>query len=196
MARSAITLTICVVIALAALGLVNQLTRERVNQAQQEWLLKTLSDVLPPGPYDNDPLQSLAWTQAVELGSMEKLPVYTVFRQNKPYAAVLSLIAPDGYNGAIELLMGVQYSGEIVGVRVTKHKETPGLGDDIESRRSEWIHAFDGESLSTTSVWTVKQQGGDFDSFTGATITPKAVITAVHRALQWFVSNRDAVFST
>ena len=196
MTRSGITLALCVIAAIGGLALVNKLTQNRVEQTQHEWLSKILLEVLPPGPYDNDPLQSRTWTQASELGTMEAVPVYTVFQQNKPYAAVLSVIAPDGYNGAIDLLMGVQYSGEIVGVRVTRHRETPGLGDDIESRRSSWINSFEGELLSTPTDWTVKKQGGKFDSFTGATITPKAVINAVHRALQWFVANRDVVFST
>lgn len=196
MARSGITLALCVVAAIGGLALVDKLTRNRIDQTQHEWLSKSLLEVLPPGPYDNDPLQSRTLILAAELGSMEAIPVYTVYKHNKPYAAVLSVIAPDGYNGSIELLMGVQFSGEIVGVRVTRHRETPGLGDDIESRRSEWINAFEGESLSTPTVWTVKKQGGKFDSFTGATITPKAVINAVHRALRWFVSNRDAVFPT
>lgn len=195
MTRSGITLALCVVIAVGGLSLVNKLTKSRVEQSQHEWLLKSLLEILPPGPYDNDPLQSLAWIEASELGSPDALPVYTVYQQSKPYAAVLSVIAPDGYNGAIELLMGVQYNGEIVGVRVTAHRETPGLGDDIESRRSDWINSFANESLSAPSIWNVKKHGGKFDSFTGATITPKAVISAVHRALQWFVSNRDAVFS-
>ncbi len=196
MSRSGITLALCVVTAVGSLGLVNKLTRNRVEKTQHEWLSMSLLEVLPPGPYDNDPLQSRTWIQAPELGSTKAIPVYTVYQQNKPYAAVLSVIAPDGYNGAIELLMGVHYSGEIVGVRVTRHRETPGLGDDIETRRSKWINTFEGESLSTPSAWTVKRQGGKFDSFTGATITPKAVISAVHRALLWFVSNRDVVFTT
>ena len=196
MTRSGITLALCVAAAVGGLGLVNRLTQNRVEQTQHKWLSMSLLEVLPPGPYDNDPLQSQTWIQALELGSKKALPVYTVYQQKIPYAAVLSVIAPDGYNGAIELLMGVHYSGEIVGVRVTRHRETPGLGDDIETRRSQWIYTFEGESLSKPAAWTVKKQGGKFDSFTGATITPKAVISAVHRALQWFVSNRDVVFPT
>lgn len=193
--RSGITLALCVVSALSLLAVVDKLTHKQIERSQHAWLSKSLLEVLPPGPYDNDPLQSLSQLETSTPGETTGSPFYRVFQNKQPYAAVLVVTTLDGYNGAIELLMGVHYSGEIVGVRVIKHRETPGLGDDIEWKKSNWVDAFAGETLSKTTDWAVKKQGGKFDSFTGATITPEAVIGAVHKALQWFMLNREAVFS-
>jgi electron transport complex protein RnfG len=105
--------------------------------------------------------------------------------------------APEGYGGAIELLVGVNANGEITGVRVVPpHNETPGLGDKIETKKSDWIYSFDGKSLTNPKPegWAVKKDGGDFDSFTGATITPRAVVDAVYNALAWYQANRSTLY--
>ncbi|MFK7852868.1 MAG: electron transport complex subunit RsxG [Granulosicoccus sp.] len=193
--RSGITLAVCVVTALSLLAAANKLTHKQIERSQHAWLSKSLLEVLPPGPYDNDPLQSLSRLETSAQGETAGPPFYRVFQNEQPYAAVLVVTTLNGYNGAIELLMGVHYSGELVGVRIIKHRETPGLGDDIEWKKSDWVQAFAGKTLSRATDWTVKKQGGKFDSFTGATITPKAVVAAVHEALQWFMLNREAVFS-
>ncbi|MGQ7847828.1 electron transport complex subunit RsxG [Granulosicoccus sp. 3-233] len=197
-ARTGLTLACCAALAIISLSLVHQMTRERLEAARQQWLLQGLSAVLPEGPYDEDPLSSRRMITAPELGSTQALPLYTVYRDRQPLAAVLSVIAPDGYNGDIRLLLGVRPDGQIIGARVTEHRETPGLGDDIEIIRSDWITQFAGRSLQhdTASAWAVTRFGGHFDSLTGATITPQAVITAIHRALQWYQQHRDEVFSS
>ena len=102
----------------------------------------------------------------------------------KPVAAVLEATAPDGYSGAIQLLVGADFNGTVLGTRVTEHHETPGLGDKIELRLSDWITHFAGKKISGAddANWAVKKDGGDFDQFTGATITPRAVVNAVKRA--------------
>lgn len=194
--RTGLTLAGCVILAIAALSLVHQLTRERMEVARQQWLLQGLSAVLPEGPYDADPLSTRKLITAVELGSVQPLPLYTVYRNGQPLAAVLSVIAPDGYNGNIQLLLGIHSDGQVIGARVTEHRETPGLGDDIDINRSDWIRQFDGRSLrsDTSPAWNVKKRGGRFDAMTGATITPQAVITAIHRALLWYRQHRDEVF--
>ncbi len=196
--RTGLTLAGCVILAIAALSLVHQLTRERMEVARQQWLLQGLSAVLPEGPHDADPLSTRKLITAVELGSVQPLPLYTVYRSGQPLAAVLSVIAPDGYNGNIQLLLGIHPDGQIIGARVTEHRETPGLGDDIDIHRSDWIRQFDGRSLQTdaSQAWNVKKRGGGFDAMTGATITPQAVITAIHRALLWYQQHRDEVFSS
>ncbi|EQC1350519.1 electron transport complex subunit RsxG, partial [Escherichia coli] len=103
---------------------------------------------------------------------------------DKPVAAVLETTAPDGYSGAIQLLVGADFNGTVLGTRVTEHHETPGLGDKIELRLSDWITHFAGKKISGAddANWAVKKDGGDFDQFTGATITPRAVVNAVKRA--------------
>ena len=194
--RTGLTLAGSVILAIAALSLVHQLTRERMEDARQQWLLQGLSAVLPEGPYDADPLSTRQLISAVELGSVQPLPLYTVYRHGQPLAAVLSVIAPDGYNGDIELLLGIYPDGQVIGARVTEHRETPGLGDDIDINRSDWIKQFDGRSLQTdaSQAWHVKKRGGRFDAMTGATVTPQAVIRALHRALLWYQQHRDEVF--
>jgi len=195
--RTGLVLGACVMGAIAVLVLVYSLTQNRIENTQQEWLSSSLHTLLPEGPYDNDPIDTVQWLSVAALGSTEPAPVYTVYQNQSPYAAVLTISTQDGYNGKIQLLLGLDFCGTIIGARVTQHSETPGLGDDIELRRSDWITEFNEVSLSTTenNDWTVKQAGGTFDAFTGATITPRAVIKAIHRALQWYEVNRHLVFA-
>ncbi len=110
---------------------------------------------------------------------------------------VYSSIAPNGYNGPIQLLIGVYANGHLAGVRVVKHRETPGLGDAVSITYSDWILGFNDKSLSNPEPgkWKVKRDGGIFDQFTGATITPRAVVNAVHNALLYFEKNQDTLFS-
>lgn len=110
---------------------------------------------------------------------------------------VMEAIAPDGYSGKIRFIMALQYDGSIGGVRVVKHKETPGLGDYIEIARSDWIKGFNGVSLDNhkDSDWKVKKDGGQFDYMAGATVTPRAVVKAVHKAAQYYAQHRDELFA-
>ncbi len=172
-------------------------THERIAANQRAALLRSLHALVKPEEHDND-----IFTDVIEvssgrwLGTEEPVAVYRARKADAPVAAVLTPTAPDGYNGRMGLLVGIYYNGTLAGVRVVSHRETPGLGDAVEERRSEWIHSFDGRSLQdpTADGWRVKRDGGDFDQFTGATITPRAVVKAVHRALQYFVSHRDELF--
>lgn len=184
-------------IATGALWAAYTMTRERIAQTHEMWLTESLATLLPEGPFDDDPLRTVHWLDAPELGRDKPVPVYPVYKNNQPVAAILSVTTSDGYNGDITLLLGVLFSGQIIAAQVTEHRETPGLGDDIERRRSNWITHFNGHSLATTQAqaWTVRQSGGEFDAFTGATITPRAVIQAIHRALKWFAINRERVFT-
>jgi electron transport complex protein RnfG len=108
---------------------------------------------------------------------------------------ILPLETAQGYSGTIRLLVGIDATGAVTGVRVLAHAETPGLGDKVDVRVSDWILGFNGRSLQNpdTSGWRVRKDGGDFDQFVGATITPRAVVGAVHDALQFFAANRDAL---
>lgn len=194
--RTGLTLACCVLLAMAALSAVYQLTREPIAAARQQWLLEGLSAVLPEEPYDANPLSTQRLISAPELGSDQPLPLFTVYRDGQPLAAVLSIVAPEGYNGDIRLLLGIRPDGEIIGARVTEHRETPGLGDDIEISRSDWITQLAGQSLQQldSNSWAVRKRGGQFDALTGATITPQAIITAIHRALLWYEQHRQEVF--
>jgi electron transport complex protein RnfG len=115
-----------------------------------------------------------------------------VVNQGSVDAVILPVIAPQGYTEAIRLIVGIDASGTVIGVRVTQHKETPGLGDQIETTKSDWIYAFNQTSLRNPSLnqWLVKKDGGDFDQLTGATITPRAIVKAVKNSLEFFQANR------
>jgi electron transport complex protein RnfG len=112
-------------------------------------------------------------------------------------AVLLGAVAPDGYSGAIRLLVAVGTDGRVIGVRVLEHRETPGLGDFIETRRSDWIHGFAGRSLGDPppAGWQVRKDGGEFDQFTGATVTPRAVVRAVRNALTYFDRHRTELLA-
>lgn len=162
---------------------INQMTKTTIAE-QASLQQKALFDqVLPAERYNNALAQSCYLVTAPELGKGEHR-VYIAKQDDKPVAAVLEATAPDGYSGAIQLLVGADFNGTVLGTRVTEHHETPGLGDKIELRLSDWITHFAGKKISGAddAHWAVKKDGGDFDQFTGATITPRAVVNAVKRA--------------
>jgi electron transport complex protein RnfG len=112
-------------------------------------------------------------------------------------AVILPVTAPDGYSGTIELIVGVNRDGTVAGVRALQHRETPGLGDKVDVKKSDWVLDFNGHSLGQPpeEQWTVKKDGGVFDTFTGATITPRAVTAAVKRGLLYFDAHRESLLS-
>jgi len=174
-------------------------TEERIADNEYQALLRSLHALIPPATHDNDIANDIAEvTSRALLGSKKPSTVYLARKKGIPVAAVITTIAPDGYNGAIKLLVAIRYNGTVSGVRVLNHRETPGLGDGIEIDRSEWITSFNERSLQAPDElgWHVKKDGGIFDQFTGATITPRAVVKAVHHALQYFEQHRDQLFNT
>lgn len=162
---------------------INQLTKTTIDEQAAIQQKALFDQVLPADRYNNRLQDRCVVVSAPELGKGEHR-VYIAEQDGTPVAAVLEATAPDGYSGAIQLLVGADFSGTILGTRVTKHHETPGLGDKIERRLSDWITGFSGKKIQSDndSHWAVKKDGGDFDQFTGATITPRAVVNAVKRA--------------
>ena len=173
-------------------------TREPIAQSEREAKLQLLAQVMPAALHDNDLLQDAVLLPPAELlGQHASSTAYRARQGGQPSGLILEAIAPDGYSDDIKLLIGIATDGRITGVRVLAHKETPGLGDYIEINRSNWIKNFDGKSLAILpdSAWRVKKDGGQFDYMTGATITPRAVVKAVHKALQYFEAQRATIFS-
>jgi len=198
MSSAGLVLVLFAAVATGLLGLTERATRDRIAGNRVQALLDGLYEVLPEGSFDNDLLTDTTTMLAPEaLGSLEPVTVYRARRDGQPVAAVFEIVAPDGYSGAIHLLLGVRLDGVVTGVRVVEHRETPGLGDAIEADRSDWILSFDGRSLDAPDAerWAVRRDGGDFDQFTGATITPRAVVNAVKRALLHFRAHRDDYFA-
>ncbi len=164
----------------AAINLMTKTTIDEQAAIQQKALF---DQVLPADRYNNRLQDRCVVVSAPALGKGEHR-IYIAEQDGTPVAAVLEATAPDGYSGAIQLLVGADFNGTILGTRVTEHHETPGLGDKIELRLSDWITGFSGKKIQgdNDSHWAVKKDGGDFDQFTGATITPRAVVNAVKRA--------------
>jgi electron transport complex protein RnfG len=173
-------------------------TSEAIAENERLVLLRNLYALLPRDRLDNDiATDTLELPAATLLGTDENSTAYRARLGGEPVAAIFNSVAPDGYNGKIHLLVGVYIDGSLAGVRVVKHAETPGLGDAIEIRKSPWIDGFAGKSLTNPSQdgWRVKRDGGDFDQFTGATITPRAVVTAVRNTLLYYRQNADMIFN-
>ena len=171
-------------------------TQPTIERSQQAERLSLLSQVLPHALYDNDLLSSVISVPPDELLSTRQPSSIWIARRGDQITAVaLEAIAPDGYSGDIALLIGVDVDGALTGVRVTAHRETPGLGDYIVRSKSPWIEQFVGKSLTTPAVkrWKVAKDGGAFDARAGATITPRAVVKAVHGALDYFARHRAAL---
>lgn len=189
------------IFAVAGSGLVaytHDNTEARIADNQRRALLKSLNELVPPDQYDNDIYTDILYVQNSELlGTDRPVPVYRARKDGWPVAAVLAPVAPDGYNGNIQLLVAIRLDGTLAGVRVVQHRETPGLGDHIEADRSDWIRSFDGKSLNNPgqASWKVKRDGGVFDQFTGATITPRAVVKAVKKALVYYKARGEKLFS-
>jgi electron transport complex protein RnfG len=179
------------------LALVASLTRERITANEQAWIKQRLDALVAPDSHDNDLLaDSIAVTAPDLLGSAQPVRIYRARRGGAPVAAIIRPIAPDGYRGPIELLVAVGYDGRLIGVQVIRHEETPGLGDAFESRDVHWLDRFRGRSLTDPPPqrWTVRRDGGDFDAFTGATITPRAIVKAVRNSLEYYQRNRQRIF--
>jgi electron transport complex protein RnfG len=181
----------------AALTFVANLTRERIERNAQASIMQRLDALVPPADRDNDLLTDrIDVVSADLLGTNRPVRIYRARRNGKPVAAILRPIAPDGYRGPIELLIAVSYDGTLLGVQVLQHQETPGLGDAFERRQPEWLDNFRGRSLSDPAQnrWTVRKDGGEFDQFTGATITPRAIVKTVRRTLEFYGANRERIF--
>lgn len=174
-------------------------TAPQIRENERHVLTSTLHQIVPPAAHDNDLLEDIVTVQDRDLlGTRDPVSVYRAFKDGKPVAALFTSVAPDGYNGDIRLLVGVWADGRIAGVRVLQHRETPGLGDFVEIERSDWITEFEGRSLEDPSrgKWAVRKDGGVFDQFTGATITPRAVVRAVRNTLIYFEHHRDKIFES
>lgn len=173
---------------LIVLGLVSQvdrLTSSRIAANERQAWLAELNELIAPDAYDNDLLSDSVSITDPRLGSDRPLPIYRARNAGTAVAVVLTAIAPEGYSGEIRLLVAVRADGTVAGARVLSHKETPGLGDWIEREKSDWILGFDGRSLQNPAEprWAVKKDGGEFDQFSGATITPRTAVAAVRNAL-------------
>lgn len=170
-------------------------TAAQIEHNLQQARLHNINAVLDPALYDNDILQQTEQVQDATLTPGQRTAtLYYAKRNATPVATLYEVVAPDGYSGDIRLLVGVLRDGRISGVRILEHKETPGLGDAIDQYHSDYLEVFGGKSLGQppSARWKVKRDGGDFDQLTGATITPRAVVAAVHRVLMYHKAQQNS----
>lgn len=194
MPKTLLTLGLIGLLAAALLSGVHLATRDRIASEQQRQALATLNQLVPESAYDNALVEDRfsAWISGLSAPST----LYRARMDGEPVALLADVVTPDGYSGDIRLLVGLTPQGEVIGVRVLEHRETPGLGDQIESKRSNWIRQFQGKSLGEPPAqdWAADRRGGEFDTLSSATITSSAVIEAVRNVLAWHAANRDNVF--
>jgi electron transport complex protein RnfG len=195
--RVGLMLAIFAIVATSLVAITEDNTRDKIVENEKQTLLAAINALVDSNVYNNDIITDvLILPKTKRLNTRENSIVYRARKDNQPIAAVFTTIAPNGYSGKIKLLIGVNYDGSLAGVRVISHKETPGLGDKIDLKKADWILQFNNLSLidPIESKWKVKKDGGQFDQFTGATITPRAVVKAIKNALYFFEKNRDDLF--
>jgi electron transport complex protein RnfG len=173
------------------------LARGAIVENERRVLLRNLHALLPASKLDNDLIADTLVIQSSRLlGTEDASLVYRARLQGEPVATIFNSIAPNGYSGKIHLLVGVYYDGSIAGVRAVKHSETPGLGDAVDVQKSDWVLGFNSKSLEnpTRAQWLVKRDKGVYDQFTGATITPRAIVQAVKSTLLYYEQNAEELF--
>ena len=193
--RSVVALVLIGLAAAMVLAGLDLFTRERIEQEQQTRALAAVADMLPAGSYDNDLLDDVV---EVRIDGFERPARFYLARlDGEPVAAVIDVTTPRGYSGDIRLLVAVDIRGVVRQVSVLEHRETPGLGDRIEARRSDWLEQFAGRSLDNpeSQGWAPDRRGGEFDTLTSATITVAAVIEAVRQSLEAMEGEGEDLFA-
>ena len=196
--KTAITMLAFASIGTSLLAYVFDITRAPIQASEKEARLALFKEILPVNVYDNDLLKTTVEIDPNDLLGNRVSTIANIAKfNNKTAGVVLEAIAHDGYSGDIKLLIAIRADGSISGVRVLAHKETPGLGDYIDIAHGKWIKLFDDESVHKTPIanWQVKKDGGKFDYMVGATITPRAVVKAVLKALQFYEINKQTLFA-
>jgi electron transport complex protein RnfG len=171
---------------------------DRIAANQRARVVAGLNSVLEPGLRGRDLTTTLlAVTDAALLGSDSPIDVFVLTDRGAPMATVFATVAPHGYNASIELLIGVSPIGTVTGVRAVRHRETKGLGDAIETAKSDWIMQFDGKALTAPppELWALAQDEGEFDAISGATVTSRAIVAAVKGTLLYFEQHRDELYA-
>ena len=173
-------------------------SRDRIAANERVRVVARLNSVLDPALRSRDLTTTrLTVTDAALLGSDDPTDVYVLSEAAQPVAVLFASVAPHGYNASINLVIGVSPAGAVTGVRAVRHRETTGLGDAIDPAKSDWIEQFPGKTLAAPrrSLWAVEQDDGEFDSITGATVTSRAVVTAVKNTLLYFEQHRDELYA-
>ena len=193
MKKAGLSLAVFAFISVLLVATTDKLTHNKILENQRLFLLNSLNQVVSRDQYDNDLLKSKIVLSTRETGFPRDTPLYFATKNGRLVTAIFEITSLSGYSGAINMLVGINATQplSISGVRVLEHTETPGLGDKVETSKSDWILSFSNKSLQNPplSKWAVKKDGGDFDQFTGATITPRAIVNAVRSTLLYAQDN-------
>ncbi|EGQ7903881.1 electron transport complex subunit RsxG [Vibrio alginolyticus] len=195
--KNGLTLAIFACATTGLVALTQYLTKDQIKVQEQKQLLSVLNQVIPENMHDNALTQACTMVTSPDLGTLRAMPAYLATKNGEPTAIAIESIAPDGYNGEIKVITGIDNQGNILGTRVLNHQETPGLGDKIDLRVTDWILSFTGKQVteSNWNSWKVRKDGGDFDQFTGATITPRAVVKVVRNTVNYVNQSREDILS-
>ena len=196
--KSGITLAAIAAICTSLVAATYHLTADRIAANDKALLEQSLHPALSDLFYDSGVSESrLVLAPPHDLPGNDEAIIYRVYANDEPVAALFVVTARDGFAGHIRILLGVDMSGVVTGIRILKHRETPGLGDKIDASRSDWVEQFPGRSMGDPEVtgWAIRRDGGQFDQLTGASITPRAVIKAMRDTLLYFNANRDQIFA-
>jgi len=196
--KSGLTLAAIAALCTALVAFTYQLTEERIEANEQAWLERSLQPALSGLFYDGSVTESkIIVPPPHDLPGSDAAIIYRVYAQGEPAAALFVVSARDGYAGPIRILVGVDTEGMVTGVHVLEHRETPGLGDRVESTKSDWVKQFDGRSLVDPDPggWAIKGEGGQFDQLTGASVTPRAIIKATKNTLLYYGAHRVEIFA-
>lgn len=195
--KTGLTLAVIAAICTALVALTFQATRERIAANEKALLEQSLQPALAGTFYDSGVTESrLVLPPPHGLPGNDPAVIYRVFAEGEPVAALIAVTARDGFSGPIRILVGIGIDGTVTGVRILQHRETPGLGDKIESTRSDWVFQFDGHSMGDPleTGWAIEVDGGEFDQLTGASVTPRAIIKAIRDTLIYFETHQEAIF--
>lgn len=196
--KSGATLAMIAAICTTLVAATYRATAERIAANEKALLEQSLQPALAGVFYDSGISESrLVLPPPHGLPGNDTALIYRVYAEDRPVAALFAVTARDGFSGPIRVLVGIDADGTLTGLRILEHRETPGLGDKIESTRSDWVYQFEGRSIGDPAVagWAIRGDGGEFDQLTGASVTPRAVIKAVRDTLIYFAARRDEVFS-
>ncbi|WP_417226323.1 electron transport complex subunit RsxG [Amphritea sp.] len=194
--NSALGLSIFAVITSGAIALTQISTQDQIKLNEREARAKALYQIVPKDSIENNLLEdTLSINEPALTGSTVPVDLFRARRNGQVTTVIIPVTAPDGYTGNIDMIVGINADESVAGVRVLAHKETPGLGDKVELKKSTWLHGFDGQRYNGDDdpSWAVKKDGGRFDQFTGATITPRAVVNATARAIHYFREHKTAL---
>jgi len=198
MLKAGLSLTFFALISVLFVSTSERLTRDKIIENKAMMLRQALNEIVPPQAYDNNLVETKMVLSKEDTGFVKDTPVFFAMKNKQAVAAIFEVITLKGYSGAIKVLVGISARDKsITGVRIVEHKETPGLGDKMELRKSNWVLSFNGKSLSNQSLqdWQVRKDGGQFDQFTGATITPRAIVNIVKSTLLYAQTHLDDLFS-